>query len=400
MLKHRLVRLILIMLLAVVLLGARFHDQTSNTAVSFCAGKKSCAGKYSNIANIRVLQQSGARPSFSYDGKEIVFDQQNNDDGYFDVYIMDTHGKILHSVTDNNPGINQRNNGNAVFSHDGKYIVFMSEEQNHYGSQVQYLGNPGLGYFCNLWAATPDGSHFWKLTDIPLKKGPLDPTPIMGTLNPHFSPDGSKLVWSERYDNGGQFNWGKWRIEMGDWSETANGPTLTNVTTVFTPTTGNYVTAMGFVNPTTLVLSGNLSGQPEYGMDQYTYDLHTKTLVDLQNSPNVWEEDASVTPHGHIVYMTNYEAKDKLNFNSADWTHQPREREWWIMGFKGKHKTRLTYFNDSKAPEYLHHRIIVASSDISSDGRYLVGTLGVDFGSQTRANVDLKVVLIQFKKPI
>ena len=162
----------------------------------------------------------------------------------------------------------------------------------------------------------------------------------------------------------------------------------------------SYVTSMGFVDENTLLLSGNLDGQHEYGMDQYLFDLETKKLTNLQNSPEVWEEDCSLSPdRTHIIYMSNVASRYKLNFNDPSWAAQLRERDYWLMDSDGQNKERLTYFNDPSAPEYMERRIIVAASDISPDGRLLAGTLGIDFGSEKKANIELKIMLVEFENP-
>lgn len=152
-----------------------------------------------------------------------------------------------------------------------------------------------------------------------------------------------------------------------------------------------------FPNGRQLLLAGNLDGQHEYGMDQYILDLPTGQLTNLQNSPTVWEEDAAISPDGNtIVYTSNATSRYEFDFDDPNWPAQPLEREYWLMTADGMHKERLSYFNDPEAPEYLGRRVIVAASDISPDGRFLVGTLGVDFGTERRAEVALKIILIEF----
>ncbi len=69
--------------------------------------------KNSRIKAITALQVSGARPRFSPAGTEVVFDRANVD-GFYDVYRSDLSGRIIASLTDGHPGINQRHNGNGV----------------------------------------------------------------------------------------------------------------------------------------------------------------------------------------------------------------------------------------------------------------------------------------------
>ena len=105
------------------------------------------------------------------------------------------------------------------------------------------------------------------------------------------------------------------------------------------------MTFMGELPGGKWILAGNLSGQHEYGMDQYRYDPQTGALVSLQNTPLFWEGDASISP------------------------------------------------------EYLGYPVLAVASDFSPDGRYLAGTIGVDFGRGARRDVVLKIILIRLREP-
>ena len=357
-----------------------------------------CPGKNQLITNVRIVQPDGARPRFSPSGERIVFDRKS--DEFYDVYTSDLNGNDIHSLTAGNPNINQRNNGNAIFDPSGKFIIFLSEETEHFGLGMKWLGDPGLGLFSNIWATDIDGQAFTKLTDIPIKTSIFDRTPALALVNPVFSPDGSMLIWTKRYEDGGNHNWGKWRIEAADFTIENNQPQLSNERILFSPEQGNYVTCMGMYDNQHLLLAGNLDGQHEYGMDLYTFDLTTGQTSNLTSSPDVWEEGSTVSPGGHITYMTNVDSTFKLDFSKANWAAQPVERDYWLMDLDGKDKQRLTYFNDPTAREYWGQRVLVAAADYSPDGRLLVGTLGVDTSNDpNRADVQLKIVLIEFTGP-
>jgi len=68
--------------------------------------------------------------------------------------------------------------------------------------------------YSNLYATTPNGAYFWRLSDIPIKQTLADGLVAMGELNPRFSHDGKQLAWTERFADGGR--WGKWRIHLGE----------------------------------------------------------------------------------------------------------------------------------------------------------------------------------------
>jgi hypothetical protein len=373
--------------------------------ISSCAGSRSILegeclhpGKNPRVKDIKTLQREGARPRFSPSGQLIVFDRKNRD-GYYDVYLTDLQGNVICSLTDGKEGIGQRSNGNAVFYPEGGYVIFLSEEEGHYLQDYSWSGDPGIGLFCNLWASDLEGNRFFRLTNLPIKRSLADKTPVMAITNPLFSPDGTILFWTERYDEGGHNNWGKWRIKAADFVVENGVPGLRHERTILAPQGGNYVTAMGFLNLEEMVVAGNLDGQHEYGMDQYVYNLATGELSNLTRTPEYWEEDSSVTPAGKIIYMSNEDSRYKFNFDDPHWQLQPMEREYYIMNEYGGGKERLTYFNDPTAPEYMGRKVLAVAADVSPDGRMLAATIGEDYG-ETERNVVLKIVLVEFTESL
>jgi len=383
------------LILSAVVVFLLFTVTASTADREFCA--EGCSGKNQAIRRIRVLEP-GARPRWAPDSRRIVFDRKNSD-GFYDVYLMNLQGTVVRTLTEGKSGIGQRNNGNAIFHPSGRYIVFVSEEPNHSFGFIKSLGDPGLGLFSNLWATDVQGSRYWKLTDIELKKNRRDPTPIRGSVNPLFSPDGRQLLWTERYDDR-PARWGRWRIKSADFIIEGGEPSLKNERVLYEPTKGNYVTAMGFIEGDLLV-AGNLDGQHEYGMDLYRINLRTRALLNLTNTPEYWEEDASVTPKGRIIYMSNIASKYQFNRNDPNWHQQAMERDYFVMDARGDRKERLTYFNDSSAPEYAGKRVLAVASDMSPDGRYLAATLTIDRGTGAkREDLQLKVALIEMTDPL
>lgn len=352
------------------------------------------------IRSIRILQESGARPRFSHDGRQIVFDRKGSD-GYYNVFVSDLDGRIVRSVTEGKQGIAHRNNGNAIFHPSGRYLVFTSEASRHFGDENKALADPGVGLYSNYWAADLESQGFTQLTNVPVKQKLLDRIPSMAAVNPLFTPDGRTFIWTERYAEGGHNKWGLWHVMAALFEADRGRPVLSSHRMFISAGKGNYVTEMGFLSPSQMLVAGNLNGQHEYGMDQYSYNFKTGDYTNLTNTPEIWDEDSCVAPNGRIIWMSNQSSSYHFDFSRADWAAQPVTREYFIMDSDGQHKQQLTHFNDSGAPEYLGHRVLVAACSVSPDGRYLAGTVGVDHGTgNRREDVELKVVLIEFSKPL
>ncbi len=354
------------------------------------------------IASMQLIQTSGARPKWSPLGDRFVFDRRSTTDGYYDLFISDRNGQIVASLTSGRP-ITQRHNGNGIYRWNADGIVFISEVPEHYNDWGSAYGQvpftePGVGLFNNLWAT--DGWNFWQLTNIPIKMASDDGIAPFATVNPHFAPGNSMLVWTERYSDGGTNNWGLWRLKAADYAVGPNGPAISNERVLFTPSVGTYVTAMAFLGRRYLLVAGNLDGQQEYGMDLYILSLDTGTILrNLTNTPTFWEEGSCVAPSGRIVYMTNADSRYTLDLTKT-WVGQPIERDYWMMNPDGLNKERLTYFNDPTAPEYQGWRSVTVVCDISPDGKTMAATVGRDYGDDTAAWVWWQIWLIEFKDPI
>jgi Tol biopolymer transport system component len=354
--------------------------------------------KNPRIKSIKVLQPVGARGRFAPTNDYLVFDRKNAD-GYFDVYLSDLNGKIIRSLTEGKPGIGQRNNGNAVFHPSGKYIVFISEVADHYGGKA--MSEPGIGLFNNLWATDVSAGHFWQLTQVPIKKSLFDKTPAFATVNPVFSPDGGVLIWTERYDQGGHHNWGRWRIKGANFVVIDGIPQLQNERVIFTPRRGNYVTAMGFFDNTHLLVAGNLDGQHEYAMDEYLLDIRSGRFENLTNTDNAWEEGAAIAPNGQVVFMSSRDSDEKIDMDNSQWWKQKIYKEWYLMNRDGTGVERLSYFNDPGAPEYSNRKVWAVNMNISRDGRYMAGTVAVAAKEGPRTGPQsLALILVEFVSPL
>lgn len=378
------------------------NSSVSETTVPPTAAADTAAGS-NRIKHIEIIQESGSRPHFSPDGQRLVFDRKNPD-GFYDLYLAGLHDTAPYSLTEGRSALSTRNHGNGIFHPSGRFIVFISEAPRHFQDNLNWLGDPGIGMYCDLWATDTSGTNFWRLTNHPAKMSVFDRVQAISVVNPHFSHDGTRLIWTERYAAGGHHNWGKWRVMMAEFEDGSGSPRLTNPRAViraedYGPDC-NYVTAMGFLpGDTTIIVAGNLEGQHEFGMDQYLFALPTRRLVNLHPTPEYWEEDASLHPNGTLlVSMSNATSRYRLDFDNPGWPTQPREREYWLLDLGNGQRERLTFFNEPSAREFTGRRTIVAASDFSPDGRYLAASIGLDRRADDRADIELKLVLIEFNE--
>jgi hypothetical protein len=355
-----------------------------------------------NVSQIVNILSNGTDAQLAPNAQSFVVDIRTAS-GYYELFTSDLNGNIEGSLTIGRTGIGQLNNGNGVFHPSGAYIGFISEAPVHYLSTVPPtgqvpLGDPGIGLFSNLWIT--DGISFWQQTNVPIKQTATDGLPVYATTNPRFTADGKSVVWTQRYANGGSFNWGEWRIMEADLVPLQpKGVALTNQRVIFTPTNGYYATAMAFISPTQLLVAGNLDGQNIYGMDLYNLNLTTGTYTNLTNSPNSWEEGSCIAPSGTIVFMSNQDSNYTYNINEF-WVGQPMQRDYFTMNPDGSNQQRLTYFNDPSYADYQAWRAVPTVCDVTPDGKTIVATIGRDYGTATQAYVVWQIWLIKLNSPL
>jgi Tol biopolymer transport system component len=173
----------------------------------------------SAVADVTVLQESGGRVSWLHNSSVIAFDKKGGDH-YFDIYVVDLDGSGLHCLTCDQL---MHHNGNPEWHPSGEYIVFQAQDPDLQGLPQSlggiYAASPGVGIHNNIWVMTQDRSQFWQVTSV---------NHLHGALHPHFSPDGTRLVWSETVSPHSD-RIGHWAIKVADFSCEYGEPRVMNV---------------------------------------------------------------------------------------------------------------------------------------------------------------------------
>lgn len=157
------------------------------------------------IARITPLRTHGGRVDWSHKLDLIAFDLPWLD-AYHDVWVMRPDGSGARCLT-NKPGLlPQKHNGCPTWHPSGRFIAFACEKEEHPGDSKH--SQPGEALACDLWVGAFGGDRFWKLYETNAGR------PVGNVLHPHFSHDGSKIMWAERVGPG---SWGEHAIRVAEF---------------------------------------------------------------------------------------------------------------------------------------------------------------------------------------
>ena len=331
-----------------------------------------------------VIPLNGGRIDWSDTNNKIAIDRKGID-GFYEIYTMNPDTSNLQCLTCVGLPANNRHAGNPSWHPSGEYILFQMEDVNTTMQWQHNIATPGRGRYNNVWVMDSAGTTFIKLTNIPYQF-----SPNYGVLHPHFSKDGTKIVWAEMIaDNGPD---GEWRIKVADFNENSGNPFINNIQT-YHPLAGiNFYETHGFSQSGDEILfSATLSNSTYHTLEIYTYNMTTTVLTNLTNLPDVWDEHAQYNKtEDKIVWMSSF----GFMLDSTNWASA--RTEWWIMDIDGANKQQLSHFNTQGYPEYMPDTVAAADIAFSPDGSKFFGYVITDVGAITTGKnvlADLSAIL-------
>lgn len=337
------------------------------TVAALAAATLAAAGKQGSepaAVTVVTIQEDGGRLDWSARRNLIAFDRLNG--RYLDVYTMTPDGGSERCLTCDRPQLPNKMIGNPAWHPSGDFLVFQAQNSYRgFGRLTDYFANPGAGINNDVWVMDADGRQFWQFTKVPARIG--------GVLHPHFSPDGSKLLWSQRVSvRGGK--WGVWSLRVADFAVVGAVPRISNERILQPGKQQKMHESHGFSRDGRSVLfSGNLEqGQEEIHADIYLLNLESGELRNLTNSADQWDEHAHFSPDGRtIVWMSSRDQPYRLRAGRL-------RTDYWLMNADGSNKRRLTYFNQPGHPHYVPEGVAAADSAWSPDGSRLAAYLITD----------------------
>lgn len=332
------------------------------------------------IKDIKIIINNGGRLDWCPNLNMIVFDKKN-EDGYFDVFISDLNSRPPKCLTCNKEGLPELNNGNPSCHPSGKFIAFQSQDpylvpmmpgmtMKEFKKEIKmkkkedrkfptesfptektelqkelekFITGPTMGINNNIWIMDSESKKFWQITHIKQNQG---------TLNPHFSPDGSKLIWSEIIET----QRGKppiWSIKIANVNIKEDKISISNIATL-RPNNMQIYKTHGF-SPDNKFIILSAAQKDKFYNTMAIYKMELKqgkiNLIQLTNDDS-WNDEAKFTPDGNYIIWVSTKGlpqSAKMNFRSI--FGQPPKFDYWIMNSDGSNKKRLSFFN---SPDELH----------------------------------------------
>jgi Tol biopolymer transport system component len=321
--------------------------------------------------SVRELKRSsvnGVRVP-SPDGRFVAVNRED-EQGTAQVYVQAAGSTALVCITCNPPEGAPRRERFKMQPHwhpSGRWIL-MAVERDEYqtppvlGASRDYVeGQLQNGLWTNMWAVSPDGRVWHRLTDF--RSGV--PGVADGYTGPAFTPDGRQAVWSQIMDGNILTYWpfGRWELMLADFEDRDGIPRFRNFR-IITPRDMHWNEPGNFApDGEWLVLSGSVERDAQ-GMDQYILNIRTSQLVNLTNSPTVWDEHGRFSPDGQkILFMSAYPYRHDPGASQV----LTIRTEFMLMNRDGSRLRQLTRFRDPAHPELASG--IAASSEWSHDGR-------------------------------
>jgi outer membrane protein OmpA-like peptidoglycan-associated protein/tetratricopeptide (TPR) repeat protein len=295
-------------------------------------------------------------PSFTIDGKKMIFNRREKDEDFFETYLVDGHWSKARPVAGKlNTNFNE---GAQNISQDGQWLVFTGCDYPE-----------GLGS-CDLYISHQSKNGTWSEAE---NLGPLINTDFKETA-PSLSPDKRDLYFSSGQAGGygGMDIWVSHRQPNGKWGRPVNlGPEINSDADESCP----------FIHPDNHTLYFNSTGHMGYGMadifvSRKLANGEWEKPENLGYPVNTIDEEGSlvVTADGKTAYYASERGDgrgtlDIYSFRLRD--DVAAKRTLWIKGKVFDKKTSLGLPSSVELTD-ISTRQVISLVQTDEEGNYLI----------------------------
>ncbi|HTF02854.1 MAG TPA: T9SS type A sorting domain-containing protein [Bacteroidia bacterium] len=333
------------------------------TVIVFAISFNTLCAQTSPCDVIQISHNPGAPLLYNSDSSKYLVNLQDTA-GIFQIYVANAGDTNLTCISLNYPWSflrpwSARNKLQVQWHESGDYII-CGVEKEFYNELlfVPYnilLGWLQSGLWMDIWAVTPDGNNWYPLVYTEA-----------GFTGPAFTPDGTKCAYAEGRDSSNLFVdvFGVWDLQLADFTVNSGVPSLTNITSI-QPAGARWIEPGNFhPDGQQLLISSDIGLTNAEGQDQYILNVFTGQIVNLNNTPMVWDEHGIFSPDGNkILFMTSYPYQADTN----SYHTLTIKAEFMLMNADGSGLQQLTHFRDTGYFE--SHAGIAATGFWTPDGR-------------------------------
>ena len=259
--------------------------------------------------------------------------------------------------------------GASDVSPNGRYVLLTVEKGAHPGTIGSAKTDPGRGVFSDIWLATVNGSHFWRLTDIPT-------SPDDGIIWPRFNRTGSEIVWAQMHEAADLSHpLGRWTLKTAQlgWSE--GTPYLADIRS-YDPQPGRFFEPYGFspddqriIFASDIDVPGGFLSPTAFNSQIYT--IAADHLDDLQQVTPPYHLHGIFSDYNEFAYYipgTDRVVVARTIDSSA------HGMDYWTMNANGTDPQRLTFMNQPGNPQYLgYSQALCLAFDPRDPRRFVAG---------------------------
>lgn len=279
--------------------------------------------------------EGGGRLAWSVQGTRLAYDQvdPNREDGLVDIFLVDEGSSRGTCLTCKAPALRKLHAFHPIWHPSGDQILFQTVDLAlRTGITARDLDGPRRANRSEIWIARTDGKDFWKLTDFQARAGAV--------LDPSFSYEGQRILWSERTRSRAGER-GGWRLRSGAIATKRGVPRLTDQRTLLDSKEPAWIEPHGFTpDDAGALISANLEpGQRPTGADLYL--VRNGDARRLTRTGGLEESNATFHPDGDRIFFTS-----GGTLPSRDQVEGLPINEIWMVEAAGGPAKRMTYFNE------------------------------------------------------
>jgi len=289
----------------------------------------------------------GGRVDWSQQGDRIAFDRVG-ERGRYQIYTARSDGTGEECLT---CGLYELRNLHCLspeWHPSGDYVIFQTQDlPRRMWHDPAQLATPHRGLHGELWVVTRNSRYTWRLTKISEQGGAV--------VDPHFSHEGDRLVWSERVSsrNG---PWGQWLVRVSEFRIKRGLPRLGAVEKYEPEIAPGFLVADGFTpdDRALWVAAAPDPGQPDRGRDLLRLELDGGRIEPVTDTPGVFEGVARVSPRRSdlVVFVSD------RNLPNPRFGVLPYRADLWTLEGRGGRQERLTFFNHPDSDHALGEALI------------------------------------------